>query len=128
MQNDESRVSLEDLGVGERVASRELEDLVAVVVGPKEYSSFRLPLSFQGQPFQLKSTFIFADFTGGSTLFFLAAYSYIADVTSAENRTQRIAFLDGLWPIGYFFGMYLAGQIKTNLGYMYNYSLGMLTR
>ena len=31
MQNDESRVSLEDLGVGERVASRELEDLVAVV-------------------------------------------------------------------------------------------------
>ena len=40
MQNDESRVSLEDLGVGERVASREqLEDLVAVV-GPKDTPPF----------------------------------------------------------------------------------------
>ncbi len=39
-----------------------------------------------------------------------------------------MSFLDGLWPIAYFSGMYFAGIIKTNLGYMYNYGLGMLTR
>ena len=88
---------------------------------------FSRPLdNFQGP--QSFTFFPLADFSGGSTLFFLASYSYISDVTTPENRTQRIAFLDGLWPIGYFFGMYLAGKIKTNLGYMYNYSLGMLTR
>lgn len=67
------------------------------------------------------------DFTGGSTVFFMACYSYLSDVTSTENRTKRFAFLDGLWPIAYFLGMFLAGLIKTNLGYMYNYGLGMLT-
>jgi hypothetical protein len=60
-------------------------------------------------------------------MFFLACYSYLSDVTTASARTRRFAYLDGLWPIAYFFGMYLAGLIKTNLGYMYNYGLGMLT-
>lgn len=61
-------------------------------------------------------------------MYFLACYSYLSDVSSSKARTQRFAYLDGLWPIGYFFGMFLASKIKTNLGYMYNYGFGMLTR
>ena len=45
-----------------------------------------------------------------------------------KNRTKRFAYLDGLWPIGYFTGMFFAGMIKEDLGYMYNYALGILTR
>ena len=61
-------------------------------------------------------------------MYFLAAYSYLTDVSSSNTRTRRFAFLDGLWPIAYFLGNWLAGIIKTELGYMYNYGLGMLTR
>ena len=61
-------------------------------------------------------------------MYFLACYSYLSDVSSTSTRTRRFAFLDGLWPIAYFLGNYLAGPIQTNLGYMYNYGLGMLTR
>lgn len=81
----------------------------------------------QGLSYKGLSNFVI-DFTGGGTLFFLGVYGYISDISTAETRTLRMSFLDGLWPIAYFFGMYLAGVIKTNLGFMYNYGLGMLTR
>jgi Na+/melibiose symporter-like transporter len=58
--------------------------------------------------------------------FFMGCYSYIADITSEENRSFRLSIIDALWPIGFFTGMALSSVIKTELGFTYNFALGML--
>ena len=66
------------------------------------------------------------DLTGGGTVFFLASYSYISDVSDAESRTRRMAFLDGMFPIGFYAGNSLSGIVRKNLGFMYNFSFAMV--
>ena len=68
---------------------------------------------------------LFSDLTGGSTVFYLACYSYISDVSEPEMRTKRIAFLDGVFPVGFYLGNSLSGIIKMQLGFMANFGLGM---
>ena len=69
---------------------------------------------------------IFPDMTGGSAVFFLASYSYISDVSEEKSRTKRFAYLDGLFPLGFYTAQGIAGPIKTNFGLIYNFAIGML--
>ena len=52
------------------------------------------------------------DLTGGRPIFCLAVYSYMADITTVKVRTRRLAFLDGVFPIGYTLGNSLSGIVK----------------
>ena len=66
------------------------------------------------------------DLTGGSNVFFIGCYCYIADISKPEDVTIRIAIIDGLFHIGFYVGNALAGPIKTKLGLPYNFALGIL--
>ena len=50
-----------------------------------------------------------SDMTGGSTVLYMSAYSYISDITSLKDRTTRFALMDGALSIGYYGGNALAG-------------------
>ena len=47
------------------------------------------------------------DLTGGATCFYLASYSYMADITTPETRTRRLSLLDCFMPIGFCIGAYI---------------------
>merc|ERR1719186_2300147 len=56
-------------------------------------------------------------FSGGPVLFFLGAYGYIADTTSAKSRTLRIAVMDGMLVVGEMIGSFINGYIFASFGY-----------
>ena len=70
---------------------------------------------------------LLTDLTGGSAVFYLASYSYISDISEPKTRTRRIAFLDGVFPLGFYLGNSFSGIIKTRLGFSYNFGFGMLS-
>ena len=66
------------------------------------------------------------DLTGGSAIWRIAAYSYISDISEPQTRTKRIAVCDGMFLMGFYIGNMLGGPVKENLGFGFNFSLGML--
>ena len=56
----------------------------------------------------------------------MACNAYLADITEPKHRTKRVAFMTGCFWIGYNSGKALSGVIKEELGFMYNFALGML--
>ena len=53
------------------------------------------------------------DLTGGATCFYLASYSYMSDVTTAETRTRRLSFLDAFMPIGFIIGLPIGTWLRN---------------
>ncbi len=56
----------------------------------------------------------------------MSVNAYMADITEEKHRTKRVAFMSGLFPIGFNIGKALGGLIKEQLGFMYNFGIGML--
>ena len=71
-------------------------------------------------------TFILQDFTGGMAVLFMAANCYLADISDVENRTRRLSYFYGVYPVGANIGKALSGVVKTRLGLMYNFAVGLL--
>eukprot|EP00794_Sanderia_malayensis_P015213 gene15213-16784_t len=67
-------------------------------------------------------TSLFADVQGAIML----AYSYMADVTAAENnRTVRMNILEGMIFLSLGFGSYSVGKLLTTYGFVIAFSLGL---
>ena len=58
------------------------------------------------------------DCTGGRHIFFLAAKSYVVDVTGVEERTARLCFLSAAINIGWMIGPALGATIKQLFDYI----------
>ena len=57
------------------------------------------------------------DVTGGEAVFWLATYALMADLTTQENRTKRMAVLDAFKYVGMAIGLFLGGIIKSKFGW-----------
>ena len=47
----------------------------------------------------------------------------MVDITTPENRTRRLSFLDSFMPIGFLIGLPLGVYIKNNYGYIKVFSI-----
>ena len=65
------------------------------------------------------------DITGGEIVFGLGIYSLMADITTEENRTRRMAVLDAFVFVGIAVGFVLGGMIRHTLGWTPLYLISM---
>ncbi|XP_042205766.1 solute carrier family 46 member 3-like isoform X2 [Homarus americanus] len=57
------------------------------------------------------------DITGSWVVFNMAVYSYVADITTPENRTKRLGVLDACWYLGGPIGRLIGGWLFRAAGY-----------
>jgi len=58
------------------------------------------------------------DITGTWVVFNMAVYSYMADITAVETRTERMGWMDAVWYLGGPIGTLLGGWIYPTFGYV----------
>ena len=63
------------------------------------------------------------DLTGGNICFYLASYSYMVDITTAENRTRRMSILDSALPAWLVLGLPVGSYVRNTYGLVPLYSL-----
>lgn len=56
--------------------------------------------------------------TGSWVIFNMAAYSYLADITTMETRTKRMGWMDAVWSLGEPLGTLLGVWLYQNYGYL----------
>ncbi len=61
---------------------------------------------------------LFIGITGTWVVFNMAVYSYMADITAVETRTQRMGWVDAVWCLGGPIGTLLGGWIYQTFGYV----------
>lgn len=62
---------------------------------------------------------------GGWSLLYLAIFSYIADITTNENRTHRLGIVSFCTYVGMPIGLALSGVILSNFGYYAIYGIAL---
>lgn len=58
------------------------------------------------------------DITGSWVIFNMAAYGYMADITSTQSRTKRMGWMDAVWNLGGPIGTLLGSSVFSNYGYL----------
>lgn len=93
--------------------------MLAVLAGFIAFAGVYLLLAFRPSwPVEvLYAATLAIDVTGSWVVFNMAVYSYVADITTPENRTKRLGVLDACWYIGGPLGRLLGGWLYRVAGY-----------
>ena len=64
------------------------------------------------------------DFMGGTSLYMMAIYAYLSDVSTEDKRTKRFAMVDAISPLGYAAGAAIGGILQKQFGYVITFGIG----
>lgn len=81
-------------------------------------ATFLINVRFFNQlPFEALYMEYVNELSGNFVVYYLGEYSYMADITSPDERTARLGVLDGTDYISTMIGTYVSGPIFSNFGY-----------
>lgn len=72
---------------------------------------------FNSLPFEALYLEYVNELSGNFVVYYLGEYSYMADITSPDERTARLGVLDGTDYISTMIGTYVSGPLFANFGY-----------